>query len=154
MSTAARLGVDQAALERVACRAYDASMTTRELAVRFVDVMLAGDLTALAPMLADDVVWHLPPFAKRAPIRGRDAVLGFVRDAQAAYYVAGTLRLEPALLVADADGAALLGTLRARTKRGGDYANLYNFALRVAGGQVVEAWELLDSASFVEQLRG
>lgn len=126
---------------------------TRELALRFVDVMLAGDLAALGAMLGDDVVWHLPPFAKLGPMRGRDAVLAFVRDAQAAYYEAGTLRLERDLVVADADGAVVLGTLRGRTKRGRDYENLYSFALRFAGGQVVEAWELLDSARFLELMR-
>lgn len=126
---------------------------TREHALRFVDAMLAGDLASLAAMLAADVVWHLPPFAKRAPICGRDAVLIFVQDAQAAYYQAGTLRLEPALVVADSDGAVVLGTLRGRTIRGKDYENLYSFALRCAGEQVVEAWELLDSARFLEQMR-
>jgi len=126
---------------------------TREFALRFVDAMVAGDLATVASMLAQDVVWHLPPFAKRPPVCGRDAVLSFAREAQAAYYQAGTLRLEPALVVADADGAAVLGTLRGRTIRGKDYENLYTFGLRFAGGEVVEGWELVDSARFIEQMR-
>ena len=126
---------------------------TRDFALRLVDAMLALDLPSLAPMLADDVVWHLPPFAKLAPLRGRDAVLAFVQQAQARYYQAGTLRLQPELVVADADGATVLGMLRGRSVRGKDYENLYSFALRIAGGQVVEAWELLDSAHFLAQMR-
>ncbi len=127
--------------------------SAREAALRFVETLLAGDLAALAPLLADEVVWHLPPFAKRAPVRGREAVLAFVREAQAAFYEPGTLRLEPAMVVADGEGAAVLGTMRGRTKRGRDYENLYGFTLRLAAGRVVEAWELLDSAHFLEQIR-
>ena len=91
---------------------------TRELALRFVDAMLALDLPALTSMLADDVLWHLPPFAKRPPLQGRDAVLTFVQQAQAAYYEPGTLSLEPEIVVADADSAAVLGTLRGTSQLG------------------------------------
>lgn len=113
----------------------------RDFAVRFIEAMLALDLSALAPMLADDVVWHLPPFAKRPPLQGRDAVLTFVQDAQAAYYQPGSLSLEPTLVVADADSAAVLGTLRGRTIRGKAYENCYSFVFRIAGGRVIEAWD-------------
>jgi ketosteroid isomerase-like protein len=126
---------------------------TREFALRFVNAMVAGDLATVASMLAKDVVWHLPPFAKRPPVVGRDAVLNFAREAQATYYEVGTLRLEPALVVADSDGAVVLGTLRGRTIRGKDYENLYSFGLRFADGEVVEGWELVDSAHFLEQMR-
>lgn len=126
---------------------------TRELALRFLEAMLAGDQAAMATMLAPDVVWHLPPFSKQPPIHGRDGVLRFAREAQAAYYQPGTLRFEPALVVADANGAALLGTLLARTKHGKDYENLYTFGLRFDAGKVAEGWELVDSARFVELMR-
>ncbi len=125
----------------------------RDLALRFISALLALDLPALTSMLAPDVVWHLPPFAKRPPLQGRDAVLTFVQDAQAAYYEPGTLRLEPELVVADSESAAVLGTLRGRTIRGKDYENLYSFVFRVAGGRVIEAWELLDTAHLVAQMR-
>ncbi|MFI5394952.1 MAG: nuclear transport factor 2 family protein [Candidatus Binatia bacterium] len=125
----------------------------REFALRFIEAMLALDLSTLASMLADDVVWHLPPFAKRPPLRGRDAVLTFVQDAQAAYYQAGTLSLEPTMVVADSDSAAVLGTLRGRTIRGRDYENTYSFVFRISGGRVIEAWELLDTAHLLAQMR-
>lgn len=125
----------------------------RDFALRFIEALLALDLPALTSMLEADVVWHLPPFAKRPPLRGRDAVLTFVQDAQAAYYQAGTLRLEPEIVVADSDSAAVLGTLRGRTIRGKDYENCYNFVFRFAGGRIVEAWELLDTAHLLAQMR-
>ena len=125
----------------------------RDFALRFVAALLALDLPALTSMLAPDVVWHLPPFAKRPSLRGRDAVLTFVQDAQASYYQPGTLRLEPALVVADSESAAVLGTLRGRTIRGKDYENLYSFVFRIVDGRIVEAWELLDTAHLVAQMR-
>ena len=125
----------------------------RDFALRFIEAMLALDLPALGSMLADDVVWHLPPFAKRPPLRGRDAVVTFVQKAQAAYYQAGTLSLEPTMVIADSDSAAVLGTLRGRTVRGKDYENLYSFVFRIAGGRVTEAWELLDTAHLLAQMR-
>ena len=125
----------------------------RDFALRFIEAMLALDLSALASMLADEVVWHLPPFAKRPPLRGCAAVLTFVQEAQAAYYQAGTLSLEPTMVVADSDSAAVLGTLRGRTIRGNDYENCYSFVFRITGGRVVEAWELLDTAHLLAQMR-
>lgn len=125
----------------------------RDFALRFIEALLALDLPALTSMLADDVLWHLPPFAKRAPLRGRDAVLTFVQEAQATYYQAGTLRLEPEIVVADSDSAAVLGTLRGRTIRGKAYENCYSFVFRITGGRVVEAWELLDTAHLLAQMR-
>jgi ketosteroid isomerase-like protein len=125
----------------------------RDFALRFIDAMLALNLSALASMLGDDVLWHLPPFAKRPPLQGRDAVLTFVQQAQAAYYEPGTLSLEPEMVVADADSAVVLGTLRGRTIRGKAYENCYSFVFRIAGGRVIEAWELLDTAHLLAQMR-
>jgi len=125
----------------------------REFVLRFIDAMLALDLTALASMLADDVVWNIPPFAKRPPIHGRDGVLAFVQDSQGTYYQPGTLTFEPDLVVADGNAAAVLGTLRARTIHGKDYENRYSFFFRMSGRTVVEAWELLDTAHLRRQMR-
>jgi len=125
----------------------------RDFALRFIDAMLALDLAALASMLADDVVWHIPPFAKRPPVQGRDGVLTFVQDAQGTYYQPGTLSFEPDVVVADGSGAAVLGTLRARTIHGRPYDNRYSFFFRVSGGKVVEAWELLDTAHLRRQMQ-
>lgn len=125
----------------------------RDLALRMIEAMLALDLTALGSMLADDVVWHMPPFAKRPAIRGRDGVLAFVQEAQGTYYQPGTLSLEPDLVVTDANAAAVLGTLRARTIHGKDYENRYSFFFRITAGKVVEAWELLDTAHLRRQMR-
>ncbi|HEX7409356.1 MAG TPA: nuclear transport factor 2 family protein [Candidatus Binatia bacterium] len=125
----------------------------RDFALRFIEALLALDLPALTSTLADDVLWHLPPFAKRPPLQGRDAVLTFVQQAQAAYYEPGTLSLEPEMVVADSDSAAVLGTLRGRTIRGKPYENCYSFVFRIADGRVVEAWELLDTAHLLAQMR-
>ena len=125
----------------------------REFALRFIEAMLALDFPALAAMLADDIVWHIPPFANRPPIHGRDGVLTFVQDSQHAYYQAGTLSFEPDMVVADGAAAAVLGTLRARTVHGKEYENRYSFFFRVGGGKVVEAWELLDTAHLRRQMR-
>ncbi|MFN8625819.1 MAG: nuclear transport factor 2 family protein [Candidatus Binatia bacterium] len=126
----------------------------REFALRLIDAMLALDLAALTSMLAAEVVWHVPPFAQRPPIHGRDGVLRFMQDSQSAYYQAGTLRFAPDIVIAEeANAAAVLGTLTARTIHGGAYENRYSFFFRLAGGGVVEAWELLDTAHLRRQMR-
>jgi ketosteroid isomerase-like protein len=126
----------------------------RELFERFLFSMIEGRHDEAEALLADDVVWNLPPFAEMAPIEGKKAVARFIREAQATYYAPGSLRLEPLLICAEAGRAACLAQLHATTRKGKRYENRYAFFARLRGGLLCEAWELLDTASFQAQLRG
>jgi len=119
----------------------------------FLRDMIEGRPEACASALAADVVWNLPPFAKMEPLRGHDAVMEFVRNGSAPYYEAGSLSIEFHQILLDAGNASCQATLRATTKRGMPYENSYAFFARIAGGQLVEVWEMMDTVRFQEQLR-
>ena len=74
----------------------------REIFERFLVDMIAGRYDEIASKLAPEVVWHLPPFARQPPMEGREAVLRFLREASAAFYQEGSMRLEPIAFMAEA----------------------------------------------------
>jgi len=115
--------------------------------------MIGGDHDAAAQRLAPDVVWHLPPFADPGVFRGREAVLAFMRNAPAAFYEDGTLRIEKHAVTWEEPFASCLATLRATTKHGQPYENRYVFFARLADGLLAEVWEMMDTVRFQEQTR-
>lgn len=120
---------------------------------RFLGDMIGGRHDRVAPVLSEDVVWHLPPFAKSPPLEGRPAVLDFLEKAPAEYYAPGSSKLEIELLTVDGELASCQGTLRATTRRGMPYENRYVFFARFRGELICEVWELMDTVAFQEQLR-
>jgi ketosteroid isomerase-like protein len=120
---------------------------------RFLFDMIEGRHDGAASLLHEDVVWHLPPFAGAPPMQGRAAVTKFMRDAPDAYYQPGSMRIEPILWTLEGGRAACLATLRATTKKGKPYRNLYAFFARLEGGLLCEVWELMDTVHFQAQLR-
>ncbi len=115
--------------------------------------MIGGRPDACAPKLADDVVWHLPPFADPAELRGHEAVMKFVREGSAPFYQPGSLQIEIQQLVVRDGNALCHATLRGTTKRGLPYENIYAFFARIETGKLVEVWELMDTVHFQNQLR-
>lgn len=129
------------------------SESDRDLFRTFLFDMIEGRHDRVSPVLDEDVVWHLPPFAKQDPMRGRDAVLKFLTEAPASFYEPGTMRIEPVEILAGDGFASCLATLRATTKHGMPYENRYGFFARLRQGRLTEVWELLDSAVLLEQMR-
>jgi uncharacterized protein len=124
----------------------------RETFERLFPALFSGDRATLLELIDEDVVWHLPPFAGLAPKRGRDDAIDFLIKTPAKLYQAGSLKLEPELSAVEGDRALVLGWMTGTTARGKPYANRYCFAVRVRNGRIVEAWELLDSKRFLDQL--
>ena len=125
---------------------------TRETFERLFPALFSGDRAALLELIDENVVWHLPPFAAAEPRRGRDNVVDFLIKTPAKLYQPGSLKLEPELSAVEGDRALLLGWMTGTTARGNPYRNRYVFAVRVRAGRIVEAWELLDSKLFLDQL--
>ena len=125
----------------------------REIFERFLVDMIAGRYDEIASKLAPEVVWHLPPFARQPPMEGREAVLRFLREASAAFYQEGSMRLEPIAFMAEDGFASCLATLHATTRHGQPYENRYGFFARLHEGLLVEVWEVLDSVLLLEQTR-
>jgi ketosteroid isomerase-like protein len=118
-----------------------------------MQAMLAGDLEEMRARLTDDVVWHVPPSSapQFSSVVGIDTLLDFVRRAAGLYYEPGSLRMEPVLEAAEGDRCLVLTRIRARTRTGRDYENLYAFGFRLREGRAYEIWELLDTAHFRSQ---
>jgi ketosteroid isomerase-like protein len=115
--------------------------------------MIEGRPEACAPALADDIVWHLPPFADPGLLTGHADVMEFVRVGSAPYYQPGSLRIEiHQLLVAGGNGSCR-ATLTGTTRRGLPYENAYAFFARIEADRLVEVWELMDTVHFQNQLR-
>ena len=127
-------------------------MDTRDTFERLFPALFGGDRAALLELLDEDVVWHLPPFAAAEPMRGRGTVIDFLIKMPARLYQPGSLKLEPELSAVEGESALLLGWMTGTTAKGKPYKNRYVFAVRVRAGCIVEAWELLDSKLFLEQL--
>jgi ketosteroid isomerase-like protein len=128
------------------------SEDTREAFERLFPALFGGDRATLLELIDEHIVWHLPPFAAAEPKRGRDAVVDFLIKTPAKLYQPGSLKLEPELSAVEGDSALLLGWMTGTTARGKPYHNRYAFAVRVRAGRIVEAWELLDSKLFLDQL--
>jgi ketosteroid isomerase-like protein len=127
-------------------------MDPRDTFERLFPALLSGDRATLALLIDEDVTWHLPPFAHAAPKRGRDAAVDFLCNTPAKIYRPGSLALTPEVQAFEGDRAVLLGWMTGTTASGKPYANRYAFAMRFRGGRVIEAWELLDSKEFLDQL--
>jgi hypothetical protein len=67
-------------------------------------------------------------------------------------YQPGSLQLEPELSAVEGDRAMLLGWMTGTTRAASPIANRYAFACAFAPAAIVEAWELLDSKSCLDQL--
>jgi uncharacterized protein len=118
--------------------AGDVKATVDEFLARQRDMYAGGDLEAVAELLADDVVWHVPGTSPIAgDYRGREAVLGYFRVRRE--LAGGAIEISKIAeahhdeaLVQLADGRARLGGDEVVWRTAGVY--------RVAGGRVAEAW--------------
>ncbi len=121
---------------------------------RFFPAMFGGDRETLVQILAHDVVWHAPPFAAGSfgELRGSDRVLAFLTEGGDAFYAPGSFTMEIELQAVEEDRAVVIAQLRARTVHGRPYANRYAFGFRFRDGLICEAWELLDSVRFQQQM--
>ena len=109
-----------------------------EFLVRQREMYAGGDLAAVAKLLADDVVWHVPGTSPIAgDYRGREAVLGYFRVRRE--LAGGAIEIRK---IADADHEeALVQLADGRARLGGEdivwrTAGVY----RVEGGAIAEGW--------------
>lgn len=131
----------------------DESDQAHDVVDAFLDVQRAmydgGDLAAVEPFLAEDVVWHVPGSSPIAgDFRGREAVLGYFERRRS--LAGGTIRITEHVhphhndgVVRLADGHAWLGDSDVCWRTAGVY--------RVTHGTITEGWLVpLDQRSFDE----
>lgn len=130
----------------------------KQLLEEFWKGLTRGDREALGATLADDVVWHIPPYYVRlrgeCDARGRADLVRLFLDHSADFYQPRTVRLQRIFLIADEQFGAIQFINRCKTVTNVDYDNLYVFAFRFDAGRIAEGWEHLDSAWFNHIIHG
>jgi ketosteroid isomerase-like protein len=121
---------------------------------RFFPAMFADDRETLRALITPDIEWHAPPFAEGdfGELRGSERILDFLCTGGDAYYEPGSFSMETEVQAVEGDRAVVICRLNARTVRGRPYGNRYAFGFRFREGRICEAWELLDSLCFRQQM--
>lgn len=114
---------------------------------RYVAAVAAGDAQTVRELFSPTAIWTLAggdlPIA--GTWEGRDAIIDdFLATAQS-YYVPGSINLEITGMVAEADQVVVQWTSRARTRAGQVYENGCIGVFTVAGGQIQEVREYMDT---------
>ena len=114
-----------------------------QLVARGYEAVARGDLDALAEVLADDIVWHVPGRGLiSGDYRGKDGVLGFFAKAQ--QLSNGTMRVELHDIASTDDHTFVMQVNRA--ERNGETLTARLVAVfDVRGGKAAEAWFFTDS---------
>lgn len=112
----------------------------------------SGD-PSLPELLADDVVWWIPPGSKLGGTRrGKPAVMEVMGRAFELYAPGEPLRIQIEQIVAEDDHVCVQFVLEARTAAGRDYRNHYHIAFEVRDGRIVLVKEYVDTAYANERL--
>lgn len=115
--------------------ATDAASVVR----RLYEAFAGWDVGAVAGLLGDDVVFHVPGTGANAgDHRGREEVLGFLD--QAARLSGGTLRIQLHDVLVGDEYAAAVATYRATRPDRAPLENNLVHLMRVEEGRVVESW--------------
>ncbi|MGH2893473.1 MAG: nuclear transport factor 2 family protein, partial [Solirubrobacteraceae bacterium] len=114
---------------------------------RYAAAVAAGDVQTARELFAPSATWTLA--AGDLPIggtwEGRDAIIDeFLATAQS-YYVPDSIAIEITGLVAEADHVVMQWTSRARTRAGRTYENGCIGVFTIAGGQIQDVREYMDT---------
>ena len=115
----------------------------------YLEAFGAGDLDRAAAHFDDDVVWRVGGFHPLAGVyRGRDAVLGYLRDAS--QRAGGSLALEPESILASDEHLAMF--VRVRGERDGRTldTNMAQIVKVGADGRWAEYWALSDDQNAID----
>jgi ketosteroid isomerase-like protein len=100
----------------------------------------------LVELLAEDVVWWVPPGSDMAgEKRGRDAVLAFLGSGVDYYDATAPLDVAIRSMIAEGGRVACEFTIEATTAKGKPYLNYYHFVFEVKRGRIKEVREYLDT---------
>jgi uncharacterized protein (TIGR02246 family) len=114
---------------------------------RYVAAVAAGDAQTVRELFAPTATWTLA--GDDLPIagtwEGRDAIVDdFLATAQS-YYAPGSINIQITGMVAEADQVVVQWTSRARTRAGRAYENGCIGVFTIAGGQIQQVREYMDT---------
>jgi ketosteroid isomerase-like protein len=121
--------------------------TAKQTVQRYLDALVAGDITAIRDSFAEDATWSMHsdlPIA--GPWKGRDAIVDdFLSTVGGELYEPGSVSFEFPLLIAEGDTVVLEWRVHARTRAGRSYANEYCGVFIVQNGRIQTVREYLDT---------
>lgn len=104
-----------------------------------------GDPT-LPDLLADDVVWWVPPGSAMAgSYEGKAKVLELMGSGIGLYDQTVPMKITVEDMVAEGASVCVQFVLEARTAKGRDYRNHYHFAFKLRRGKIVLVKEYVDT---------
>ncbi len=116
----------------------------------YIAAAFPADRKRLTPLLADNAVYHCPPFSRVGPVTGKQNIVNFLCGAAEMMYQTGTLSYSIlAIGNSDSQGAAIL-QISATTASNRAYYNTYGIGVRIEQDLIVEVWELLDTTIFLD----
>jgi hypothetical protein len=132
------------------------SATHKEIVESFLWAMLKSDRPTMASSLSRDACWHPPAFtaSRVGDVNGRDNVISFLCDNPERFYEPGSRTMDLHALVAEGDRVSAHFNFRARPLRGGELNTPANFMFRLGGREIVEIWEVLDTAEWSKSVLG
>lgn len=100
----------------------------------------------LADMLADDVVWWVPPGSDMAgTYTGKAKVLELMGSGVGLYDPSVPMKITVEDMVAEGASVCVQFVLEAKTAKGRDYRNHYHFVFKLRRGKIVLVKEYVDT---------
>jgi uncharacterized protein len=122
------------------------TQSTRSLVQQFLTARSAGDVEAMAAVLADDAVWRLPKSATFGPFEGRDTVAKALGGGvTGSLFDLSTLRRDVHKVVVEGDTAVVQQRVSATTLQGREYVNEYCWVYTCRDGKIAVLEEYADT---------
>lgn len=100
----------------------------------------------LPDLLADDIVWWVPPGSDMAgTYEGKAKVLELMGSGVNLYDPSEPMTIDVEEMVAEGDTVCVQFVLSAKTAKGRDYKNHYHFVFKLAHGKICRVKEYVDT---------
>ena len=120
-------------------------MSTRSVIENYFDVISGKKEGDFIAALSPNITWHLPPHHPfGSQFQGMDKVMGMLARGMPMFRE-GSLKFQVHTIVVEGDQAFAHFTMTGVTDRDKSYENDYLFRFRVAGDQITEIWESMDT---------
>lgn len=120
--------------------------STRSLVRQLLDARSAGDVDAIAAVLADDAVWVLPSSSSFGPFEGREVVAKALGGGvSGTLFDQNTVRRDVRKIVVEGDTAVVQLRLSATTFKATEYINEYCWVYTCRDGKIARLEEYADT---------
>ena len=119
------------------------TMTNKQLVSQFFDYFSRGEIEPAFALVSDDVSWWVPgdlPFSGTKTKAEYMQVVGAIQSG-----FPDGLKLDATAMIAEGDKVAVEVSSYGQHVNGRTYENKYHFLMTIAGGEIVEVKEYMDT---------